>query len=56
MLHTTIKDAVGNAPIKSVDERKLPDVDYLALGHLHINYHKEKEFIQVPHFQIIFQN
>lgn len=41
MLHTTIRDAIGNLPIKSVDERLLPQVDYLALAHLHINYKKE---------------
>jgi DNA repair exonuclease SbcCD nuclease subunit len=40
LLHTAIKDAIGNLPIKSVDEKKLPQVDYLALGHLHIKYQK----------------
>ncbi len=40
MLHTTIKGAVGNPFIKSVDEEALPKVDYLALAHLHINYRK----------------
>src|SRR3989344_684880 len=33
MLHTTIKDAVGNDLIKSVDEKNLPKVDYIALAH-----------------------
>lgn len=41
MLHTTIRDAVGTLPIPSVDEKKLPKVDYLALSHLHITYNKE---------------
>lgn len=41
MLHTAIRDAVGTLPIKAVDERMLPPVDYLALAHLHINYQKE---------------
>ena len=40
MLHTTIKDAVQNPIIKSVNEENLPKVDYVALGHLHINYRK----------------
>jgi len=38
MLHTAIRGAVGNLPIKAVDEKKLPNVNYLALSHLHINY------------------
>ena len=40
MLHTTIKGAVQNPKIKSVDESKLPRVNYVALGHLHISYIK----------------
>src|SRR3989338_9496587 len=35
MLHTAIRDAVGTLPIKAVDEKMLPKVDYLALAHLH---------------------
>ena len=50
MLHTAIKDAVGNTMIKSVDEKKLPKVDYLALGHLHINYNKERRIYSGPLF------
>ena len=38
MLHTTIRDAIGNLPMKSVDEKKLPPANYIALAHLHINY------------------
>ena len=38
MLHTAIRDAVPNQAIKALDQRTLPKVDYLALGHLHINY------------------
>ncbi len=41
MLHTTIREAVGSLPIKAVDAKKLPKVDYLALGHLHIIYQKD---------------
>ena len=40
MLHTTLRDAIGNLPIKSVDEKALPVVDYMALAHLHIKYNK----------------
>lgn len=50
MLHTTIRDAVGDSNIKSVDERKLPKVDYLALAHLHIHYAKENRVYCGPTF------
>jgi len=35
MLHTTIKDVVGNIPMDSVDKMKLPIANYYALGHIH---------------------
>ncbi|MEK6856253.1 MAG: DNA repair exonuclease [Nanoarchaeota archaeon] len=50
MLHTAIKDAVGNLPIPSVDEKKLPKVDYLALSHLHIDYNKDGRVYSGPIF------
>jgi DNA repair protein SbcD/Mre11 len=50
MLHTTIQDAVRNPQIKSVDERVLPNVDYTALGHLHIEYNKNKKVYSGPTF------
>src|SRR3989344_2942115 len=50
MLHTTLRDAIGNLPIKSVDERNLPKVDYTALAHLHIEYNKEGRVYCGPTF------
>lgn len=50
MLHTAIRDAVGTLPIKAVNEKNLPKVDYLALAHLHINYHKENRVYSGPIF------
>jgi len=50
MLHTAIRDAIGNLPIKAVDHRTLPQVDYLALSHLHINYNKEGKVYSGPIF------
>ncbi len=50
MLHTAIKDAVPTLPIKSVDQDKLPTVDYLALSHLHINYQKPGRAYSGPIF------
>lgn len=50
MLHTAIRDAIGTLPIKAVDEKQLPKVDYLALGHLHIKYQRENRVYSGPIF------
>lgn len=50
MLHTAIRDAVGNIPINAVDEKQLPKVDYLAMAHLHIKYNKEGRVYSGPIF------
>lgn len=50
MLHTTIRSAVQNPKIKSVDDSKLPAVNYLALGHLHINFSKNEKVYSGPIF------
>jgi len=50
MLHTTIRDAVGDSPINAVNEKNLPKVDYLALAHLHIKYQKENRTYCGPTF------
>lgn len=50
MLHTTLKDAIGDLPMKSVDEKTLPKTDYVALAHLHINYNKNGRVYSGPIF------
>ncbi|MEI6731446.1 MAG: exonuclease SbcCD subunit D [archaeon] len=50
VLHTALRDAIGRLPIKAVDHNFLPKVDYLALGHLHINYCKENRVYSGPTF------
>lgn len=50
MLHTALRDAVGTLPIKAVDERMLPNVDYCALSHLHIIYNKSGRVYSGPIF------
>ena len=50
MLHTAIRGAIGNLHIKAVEESKLPKVNYLALGHLHINFQKEEKVYSGPIF------
>jgi len=50
MLHTQLRDAIGNIPVDSVNHENLPKVDYLALGHLHINYQKGNRVYSGPTF------
>lgn len=50
MLHTTIRDAIGTLPIAAVNQDELPHVDYLALAHLHINYHRQNRIYCGPTF------
>lgn len=44
MLHTTIDKAKGDLPIDSVEADTLPDADYYAMGHLHIDF-QYKNFV-----------
>ena len=55
MLHTSIKGAVGSLPIESVLESELPEADYYALGHLHIDYAEGKFVYSGPIFPNNFQ-
>lgn len=50
MLHTSIRDAVGNLPMPAVDHEQLPRVDYLALSHLHIKYQRQNRAYSGPTF------
>ncbi len=43
MLHTTIDKAKGTLPIDAIETDLLPEMDYYALGHLHIDF-KHKNF------------
>jgi len=42
MIHTTIKDVVGNIPMESIDKEKLPLANYYALGHIHQVFKKQE--------------
>ncbi len=48
MLHTTMQDAIGSLPIPAVDQTKLPKVDYVALGHLHLLYERDNRVYGGP--------
>ncbi len=41
MLHTSLKEAVGDLPIESLSMHSLPRADYYALAHLHINFEEK---------------
>lgn len=55
MLHTSIKGAIGSLPIDSISENELPEADYYALGHLHIDYAENKFVYSGPIFPNNFQ-
>jgi len=54
-LHTPIKSAIGSIPIEAISEQELPEADYYALGHLHVNYAKDRFIYAGPTFPNNFQ-
>ncbi|MBI2629738.1 exonuclease SbcCD subunit D [Candidatus Pacearchaeota archaeon] len=54
-LHTCIEGAIGTLPIDSLKESELPKADYYALGHLHIDYNKDRYVYAGPIFPSNFQ-
>jgi DNA repair exonuclease SbcCD nuclease subunit len=54
-LHTCIKGALGNLPVDSLLESELPEADYYALGHLHIDYQDNNIVYAGPIFPDNFQ-
>ena len=56
MLHTTIKEVVGNLPIESINLENLPKADYYALGHIHIDFEHEINGKKVIYGGPIFPN
>lgn len=41
MLHTTIKEVTENLPIDSVKLSEVPEADYYALGHIHVDFEEK---------------
>lgn len=54
-LHTCMEGAIGTLPIEFVKESELPEADYYALGHLHIDYAKDRFVYAGPIFPSNFQ-
>ena len=55
MLHTTIDKAKGSLPIDAIETERLPQADYYALGHLHIDMQYENFIYPGPIFPNNFQ-
>ncbi len=55
MLHTTIDKAKGTLPIDSLEVDCLPQADYYALGHLHIDFQYQNFVYPGPIFPNNFQ-
>jgi exonuclease SbcD len=55
MLHTTIDKAKGTLPIDSIEVDCLPQADYYALGHLHIDFQYQNFVYPGPIFPNNFQ-
>ncbi len=55
MLHTTIDKAKGDLPIDALETSKVPEADYYAMGHLHIDFQYENFVYPGPVFPNNFQ-
>jgi len=55
MLHTTIDKAKGSLPIEAIECDLLPQADYYALGHLHIDFQYQNFVYPGPIFPNNFQ-
>jgi len=56
MLHTTIKEAIGDLPIESISMKSFPKADYYALAHLHINFNEKLHDKPIIYSGPIFPN
>jgi len=55
MLHTAIKQALGNIPIDSISIEELPKADYYALSHLHVDFAEKNVVYSGPIFPNNFE-
>jgi DNA repair exonuclease SbcCD nuclease subunit len=56
MLHTSLREAVGDLPIETISMNSLPRADYYALSHLHINFEKKVKDKPIIYSGPIFPN
>ncbi len=50
ILHTTIDKARGTLPVDAIESERLPEVDYYALGHLHMDFQHQNFVYPGPIF------
>ena len=55
MLHTTIDKVKGTLPVDAIETELLPQADYYALGHIHLDFQYEKFIYPGPVFPNNFQ-
>ncbi|HRZ86074.1 MAG TPA: exonuclease SbcCD subunit D [Candidatus Paceibacterota bacterium] len=55
MLHTALKEAIGNLPIEAISMSELPKADYYALAHLHIDFNVKNFVYSGPIFPNNFE-
>lgn len=55
MLHTTLDKAKGTIPVDAIEADNLPEADYYAMGHLHIDFQYQNFVYPGPVFPNNFQ-
>lgn len=50
VLHTALKEAIGNLPMDSISLNELPKANYYALGHLHVEFGRNDAAYSGPIF------
>lgn len=55
MLHTTLREAIGDLPIECISISELPKADYYALSHLHVNFKMDNLAYSGPIFPNNFE-
>jgi len=55
MLHTALKEAIGDMPAPSISLTELPKADYYALGHLHVDFGRSDAAYSGPIFPNNFE-
>lgn len=55
MLHTALREAIGDIPMEAISLDELPQADYYALGHLHVDFGRENVAYSGPIFPNNFE-
>ncbi|MEK6891433.1 MAG: DNA repair exonuclease [Nanoarchaeota archaeon] len=55
LLHTALREAIGNLPMDAISLSELPKADYYALGHLHVDFTRKDAAYSGPIFPNNFE-